>query len=76
MDLEGNRHSIMEVLTRQLPAGTEANHKNIPVRTAGFPAENRTEEPPNTNLECYRYTNLLFVAVVKQLHVRGLAGIN
>jgi hypothetical protein len=50
------RH-ITEVLSRNLPGGTENNEN--PVRIATDPPENRTELLPNTSLESYRNTILL-----------------
>jgi hypothetical protein len=57
--LKGSDSSLTEVVTWHLPGETEKNHEKISVRTAGAPAENRTEHLSNTNLDSYRYGNHL-----------------
>jgi hypothetical protein len=61
-DLEGSGRGIIEVLTRHLPGGEEKELRTS-VRTAGVPADIRTEHLPNTSLGLYRYTNVLGEAV-------------
>jgi hypothetical protein len=48
----------MQALSHRVPGGSEKDHKK-PLRITGVPAEIRTEYLPDTNLERYRYVNLL-----------------
>jgi hypothetical protein len=58
-DLDGSGRTLIEVLPRHLPGGTEENHKKYSVRTGGVPAGIREEHRPNTSLERYHYANPL-----------------
>jgi hypothetical protein len=56
-DLEKSGCGLIEVLSRELPGGTEEIHKKNPVSIVSVPAEAGTEHLPNTSLERYLYTS-------------------
>jgi hypothetical protein len=49
----GRKWSWLEVLSQLLPGGTEVNHKEASVTTAGVLAEIRTEHLLNTSQQHY-----------------------
>jgi hypothetical protein len=53
-DLEGSGRGLMELLSRNLPAGTEENHDK-PVVLVGVSSNIRTKCLPNTSPECYHF---------------------
>jgi hypothetical protein len=57
MDSEGSGHSLIEVLSQQLPAGTEENLKSL--RITSIQAVICTEYLPNISTEHYCWTKLL-----------------
>jgi hypothetical protein len=55
---EGAGHGQIQILCRNLPAVAKDNHRNPTTIITGVPAEIRTENLPNVNLE--RYRSILF----------------
>jgi hypothetical protein len=49
---------LIEVLSEHFRGWSEKNHE-ISVKICGIVAEIRTDEPSNTNIERYNYTNFL-----------------
>jgi hypothetical protein len=62
MDLEGNGHVIIDILSQNLSGETEENHKNVSVTKVDV-LEIRTENLPNTSQECYE-NKVSFIAYV------------
>jgi hypothetical protein len=62
--MEGITPGLIQLLYRHLRGETEENRKVPEVRLAAVPAENRTEQFPNTSPECYRCANLLALMTV------------
>jgi hypothetical protein len=56
MDFEGSGHSLIQVLSQQLPRGTEENLKSL--RITSTQAVNCTEHLPNISAEHYCWTKL------------------
>jgi hypothetical protein len=57
-DLEGSSFGgLIEILYRYLPGGTEETCESLGVGSVSV--EIRSKHLPNTNVEYYRYTNLL-----------------
>jgi hypothetical protein len=57
-DLEGNGPDLLEILSRNLPGGSEEDHENFPVRMADSTSEIQNEILQNTNLKRYSHTSL------------------
>jgi hypothetical protein len=64
MNMEGIAPGLIEVSSWYLCGETEENRGISEVRVARVPAENRTEQFPNTSPECYRCANLLAFTTV------------
>jgi hypothetical protein len=62
-DLEGSRQGLTEVLSQNLPEGTEENHERL-IRIANVPAKIRNGHLLNMNQECYHYINPLGLILV------------
>jgi hypothetical protein len=62
-DLEGSSQGITEILSHNLPEGTEQNHER-PIRIANVPAKIRNEQLLNKSQECYSYINPLRLTLV------------
>jgi hypothetical protein len=62
-DLEGNVLCLIEVISRNLPRGTEEKHERI----SDVHAEIRTEHLSNSSLEYYLYTSL-----VRRIYISGM----
>jgi hypothetical protein len=58
-DLEGNGCVLIGISHRYFPGRTEKKPRGTIVRISRGLAEILSEHPPNTNLKCYRYSNLL-----------------
>jgi hypothetical protein len=55
-DWEGTGRGLIWVLSQNFPGWTQENHETT--RTGDMPAEIRTDNPLNTNLERHHYTKL------------------
>jgi hypothetical protein len=57
-DLEGNSRDLIEVLSRGLPGGTEAEPQRTSVRVDGVPTKIQTDHLSNKVQSPYLYTSL------------------
>jgi hypothetical protein len=63
--LKGTSRSLIDVLSRNLPAGAEANPQETLVSIVGVSTEIRNGYLPNTSVKNYRYANPLDAVTVQ-----------